>query len=117
LRPSSSFVVEGYMQAPMLNGSGMTQDRAVKRELWIRTAHSSRKSSVVRVASTRLPTTFGVFDLVGFERANVDKEETESALLLMHGDPTDAWRSDKSSAFVTHSFPVLHWRGARIPAM
>jgi len=38
------------------------------------------------VASTRLPTTFGVFDLIGFERANVDKGETESALLLMLGD-------------------------------
>ena len=44
------------------------------------------QSSVVRVASTRLPTTFGVFDLIGFERANVDKGETESALLLMLGD-------------------------------
>jgi GTP cyclohydrolase II len=45
------------------------------------------QGSVVRVASTRLPTTFGVFDLIGFERANVDKGETESALLLMLGDP------------------------------
>jgi GTP cyclohydrolase II len=38
------------------------------------------------VASTRLPTLFGVFDLIGFERASVDKGETESALLLMLGD-------------------------------
>jgi GTP cyclohydrolase II len=45
------------------------------------------QSSLVRVASTRLPTTFGVFDLIGFERANMDKGETESALLLMLGDP------------------------------
>jgi GTP cyclohydrolase II len=44
------------------------------------------QSSAVRVASTRLPTTFGVFDLIGFERVNVDKGETESALLLMLGD-------------------------------
>ena len=29
---------------------------------------------------------FGVFDLIGFERTNVDKGETESALLLMLGD-------------------------------
>ncbi len=43
-------------------------------------------SSLVRVASTRLPTIFGVFDLIGFERANVDKGETESALLLMLGE-------------------------------
>jgi GTP cyclohydrolase II len=46
------------------------------------------QSSLVRVvASTRLPTMFGVFDLTGFERANVDKGETESALLLKLGDP------------------------------
>ncbi len=44
------------------------------------------QSSLVRVASTRLPTMFGVFDLIGFERANVDNGETESALLLMLGD-------------------------------
>jgi len=44
------------------------------------------QSNLVRVASTRLPTTFGVFDLIGFERANVDKGETESAFLLKLGD-------------------------------
>ena len=42
------------------------------------------QSRLVRVASTRLPTMFGVFDLIGFERAN--KGETESALLLVLGD-------------------------------
>jgi len=46
----------------------------------------ARQSGLVRVASTRLPTMFGVFDLIGFERANIDKGETESALLLMLGD-------------------------------
>jgi len=44
------------------------------------------QSSLVRVACTRLPTMFGVFDLIGFERVNVDKGETESALLLTLGD-------------------------------
>ena len=52
----------------------------------IRLVHRSGQSSLVRVASTRLPTMFGVFDLIGFERTNVDKGETESALLLMLGD-------------------------------
>ena len=52
----------------------------------IRPAHRSGQSSLVRVASTRLPTMFGVFDLIGFERLNVDKGKTESALLLMLGD-------------------------------
>ena len=66
-------------------------ERPKKRNygLRIRTVQRSGQSSVVRVASTRLPTTFGVFDLIGFERANVDKGEAESALLLMLGD----WRN------------------------
>src|ERR1700733_4198836 len=55
--------------------------------LRIRTVQSSGQSGVVPVASTRLPTRFGVFDLIGFERANVDKGENESVLLLMLGDP------------------------------
>lgn len=45
------------------------------------------QSSLVRLASTHLPTMFGVFDLIGFERVNVDKGKTESALLLTLGDP------------------------------
>ena len=53
-----------------------------KRSNGLRTGHSS----LIRVASTRLPTAFGVFDLMGFERVNVEKGETESALLLMLGD-------------------------------
>ena len=48
-----------------------------------------RQSGLVRLASTRLPTTFGVFDLIGFERANVNKGRTESALLLALGDPNN----------------------------
>jgi len=44
------------------------------------------QSSLVGVASARLPTLFGVFDLIGFERVNVDRGKTESALLLMLGD-------------------------------
>jgi GTP cyclohydrolase II len=52
----------------------------------IRPVHRSGQSSLVRVASTRLPSVFGVFDLIGFERVNVDKGETENTLLLMRGD-------------------------------
>ena len=77
------------MQGLVLNGSGMTQVRAVKRAVRIKMVQTTGQSSAVRVASTRLPTTFGVFDLIGFERANVDREETESALLLMLGNPTN----------------------------
>jgi GTP cyclohydrolase II len=79
------------MQAPVLNGSGMTQDRPTKRNsgLRIRTVQRSGQSSLVRMASTRLPTRFGVFELIGFERANVDKGETESALLLILGNLQD----------------------------
>ena len=52
----------------------------------IRPVHRSGQSSLVRVASTRLPTMFGEFDLIGFGRANVDKGQTENTLLLIRGD-------------------------------
>jgi GTP cyclohydrolase II len=62
-------------------------ERSKKRNYDLRSAWSRKPASgVVRVVSTRLPTTFGVFDMVGFERSNVDKGETESALLLTLGD-------------------------------
>src|ERR1700688_1881892 len=57
-------------------------ERPKKRNYGLRAG----QSNLVRVASTRLPTTFGVFNLIGFEHANVDKGETESALLLRLGD-------------------------------
>lgn len=41
---------------------------------------------LVRLASSCLPTIFGIFDLIGFERVNVETGETESALLLTLGD-------------------------------
>jgi GTP cyclohydrolase II len=52
----------------------------------ISTVRRAGQGGVVRVASTRLPTIFGVFDLIGFERANAGKDKTESALLLILGD-------------------------------
>jgi GTP cyclohydrolase II len=63
-------------------------ERSTKRNCGVRiTGVQSRgQSGAVQVASTRLPTMFGVFDLIGFERANLDKGETESALLLTLGD-------------------------------
>jgi GTP cyclohydrolase II len=64
--------------------------RTKRRNPSLRSAWSGNPdSSLVRVASTRLPTIFGVFDLIGFERANVEKDEAESALLLMVGDPAN----------------------------
>src|SRR5258708_4072153 len=63
--------------------------KPTKRNCGVRIGMVQRagQSRLVPVASTRLPTRFGVFDPIGFERANVDKGETESALLLMLGDP------------------------------
>ena len=81
------------MQGPVLNDStrmnSKLPERPTKRNCGVRISMVQRagQSSLVRVACTRLPTTFGVFDLIGFERANMDKGETESALLLMLGDP------------------------------
>ena len=42
-----------------------------------------------RVVSTHLPTAFGAFDLIGFERANMAKRERETALVMTHGDLQD----------------------------
>jgi GTP cyclohydrolase II len=39
-----------------------------------------------RVVSTRLPTIHGVFDLIGYERANVSNRECETALVMKLGD-------------------------------
>jgi GTP cyclohydrolase II len=39
-----------------------------------------------RVVSTHLPTIFGIFDLIGFERANMAKRERETALVMTLGD-------------------------------
>jgi len=51
---------------------------------------SARHRGIRRVASTHLPTAFGVFDLIGFERANSAKGECETAFVMMLGDLRDA---------------------------
>jgi GTP cyclohydrolase II len=48
--------------------------------------NSAPHRGVLRVVSTHLPTAFGVFDLIGFERANTAKRERETALVLTLGD-------------------------------
>src|ERR1700746_3620069 len=60
-----------------------------KQSCRIRTVQRSGQDNVVRVASTHLPTMFGMFDVIGFERANVDTGETERALLLVLGNPNN----------------------------
>ena len=55
---------------------------------------SAQHRGIRRVASTLLPTEFGVFDLIGFERAGVDradmaKRERETALVMKLGDLQD----------------------------
>ena len=47
---------------------------------------SSQQRSVVRVVSTRLPTPFGVFDLIAFQRARMGKGEAETAFVIMLGN-------------------------------
>jgi GTP cyclohydrolase II len=46
----------------------------------------AQQARVIRVVSTCLPTTFGVFDLVGFERAKVDSIESQTAFVIKCGD-------------------------------
>ena len=63
-------------------------DRRTKRNCGAQSSMAQRagQGSLIRVAATRLPTMFGVFDLIGFERKDMDTGETQSALLLMLGD-------------------------------
>jgi len=46
----------------------------------------AQQARVIRVVSTRLPTIFGVFDLIGFERARVGTTESETAFVITCGD-------------------------------
>jgi GTP cyclohydrolase II len=55
---------------------------------------STQHHGIRRGASTHLPTIFGVFDLIGFERAgfdrpNIAKRERETALVMRLGDLRD----------------------------
>jgi len=50
---------------------------------------NARHRGIRRVVSTHLPTVFGVFDLIGFERANTVKGELETALVMTLGDLQD----------------------------
>src|ERR1700674_5723855 len=50
---------------------------------------SARHRGIRRVVSTHLPTVFGVFELIGFERANMAKRERETALVMTLGDMQD----------------------------
>src|SRR6266576_4261352 len=50
---------------------------------------SAQHPGIRRVASTHLPTVFGVFDLIAFERANKVNGERETALVMMLGDLQD----------------------------
>jgi GTP cyclohydrolase II len=50
---------------------------------------SAQRGGIRRVVSTHLPTVFGAFDLIGFERANKVKPERETALVMRIGDLQD----------------------------
>ena len=50
---------------------------------------NAQRRGIRRVASTRLPTVFGVFELIGFERANKVRGERETALVMTIGDLQD----------------------------
>ncbi len=50
---------------------------------------STQHRGIRKVVSTHLPTVFGVFDLIGFEKANKVKRERDTALVMMLGDLQD----------------------------
>jgi GTP cyclohydrolase II len=49
----------------------------------------AQNRGIRRIVSTHLPTVFGVFDLIGFDRANMAKRERETALVMALGDLQD----------------------------
>src|SRR6202158_5415479 len=50
---------------------------------------SAQHSGIRRVVSTHLPTGFGAFELIGFDRATMAKRERETALVMALGDLQD----------------------------
>jgi len=52
-------------------------------------AKSAQHRGIHRVVSTHLPTGFGVFKLIGFERRKMAKRENETALVMTLGDLQD----------------------------
>jgi GTP cyclohydrolase II len=50
---------------------------------------SAQNRDIRKVVSTNLPTVFGVFDLIGFERTSMAKRERETALVMALGDLQD----------------------------
>jgi GTP cyclohydrolase II len=50
---------------------------------------SAQNRDIRKVVSTNLPTVFGVFDLIGFERASMAKRERETALVMRLGNLQD----------------------------
>jgi GTP cyclohydrolase II len=50
---------------------------------------TTQHCDIRKVVSTQLPTVYGVFDLIGFERASKAKEEREIALVLALGNLQD----------------------------
>jgi GTP cyclohydrolase II len=50
---------------------------------------TTQHRDIRKVVSTQLPTVYGVFDLIGFERASKAKEEREIALVLALGNLHD----------------------------
>jgi GTP cyclohydrolase II len=63
------------------------QARSVKKEPpGVNMLKHAQQARVIRVVSTRLPTIFGVFDLIGFERAKVGTTESETAFVITCGD-------------------------------
>src|SRR5690242_1702877 len=47
---------------------------------------NAQQKWVIKAVSTRLPTVFGVFDLIGFRRPSTGKPGTETALAITLGD-------------------------------
>jgi len=86
LRCSYTCETQGFRDAKVVEGELQPDKSVAEGAAWINMLKSAHQARVTRVVSTRLPTIFGVFDLIGYERAKPGTTESETALVITCGD-------------------------------
>ena len=77
-----------------------------------KTMRAAQPGALWRIASARMPTTWGMFDVIGFERdISNGTARVETALAIVLG------RSDRRRSVAAHPFAVRYRRIARVAAL
>ena len=77
-----------------------------------KTMRAAQTGLLWRIASTRMPTRWGMFDAIGYERdVSNGTRRVESALAMVMGD------LDRRRPVAANPFAVLHRRSARVAAL